>query len=551
MRLWFALLACSLVVGCVSAPAPREEAWLTESEVTTVQNSEPDTIDPQAASFMAEASVIGMVFEPLLTYEPGSLRLIPAAARSLPDVSTDGRVYTYRLRSSLTYSDGAPLTAADFVFAWLRLCDPVTSAGFAFLAYPIAGCESWNSQDPVKETALAHGAARAAVGVRALDELTLEFTLAKPAAHFPHATALWIGSPVRSRDVPVGRPWLTRSWTEPGSYVGNGPFRLLEWKHGERLVFERNERFRTPARLRKWTKVIVAEAAVTRSAYEHGEVDAVRVTPVDDADREALLARPDLVRTLGPCTAYIGFNTQRAPFDDPLVRLAFAKALDREEFVRTIDRTGRAAVSLVPHAQPGHAHEDRVQAFDPAEAQRLLAASKYGTPVGGQLGQVPLAFTVRVNPRNTARVQWAIAQWKAYLGVDVKYDPVDAGWGQLVKKVQIQPQLYQLGWCQDYPDGQDWYSTVFHSGSTVTRTNFSNAAFDAIVDRADLTRDPAERESLYQSASLVLSRSAPGAFLGWSETWTLVRPELRGHRMSAFDWDFAQFSLPTVYRSSR
>lgn len=556
MRLWFALLACSLIIGCVSTPAPRAEPWLTDGEITTPQGGEPDTIDPQLASFLGEASVIGMVFEPLLTYDPGSLKLIPAAARALPEVSADGRVYTYRLRSGLTYSDGAPLTAGDFAFAWIRLCDPITHSPFAFIGYPIAGCEAWNAKDAPREPAASLAALRASLGIRAVDGLTLEFTLSKPAAHFPQATALWVGSPVRERDLQTSRPPAVparpHAWTEPPTYIGNGPFRLTEWKHGERLVFERNDRHWSPARLRQWTKVIISEPAVARAAYEEGRLDAVRVTPIDDVDREALLARPDLVRTLGPCTTYIGFNTQRAPFDDPLVRLAFAKSLDREELARSVDRTGRAAVSLVPHAQAGHAHEDRVQAFDPAEARRLLAASSYGLPVGGQLGQAPLSFTIRSSPRNIARVQWAISQWKAYLGVDVKFDPVDAsvGWGWR-RGPQIQPQLYLLGWCQDYPDGQDWYSTVFRSGSTVTRTNFSNAAFDAIVDRADAVLDPDDRERLYQLASFILSRSAPVAFLGWSETWTLVRPEVRDHRLSAFDWDFAQFSLSTVYRSSR
>jgi len=552
MRFWSGLLGCLLVAGCASVPGPRGEPWLTDSEIVTSISSEPETIDPQKASFVSEASLVSMVFEPLLTYDPGGLQLQPAAARALPDVSPDGRVYTYRLRPGLVYSDGAPLTAADFAFAWLRLCDPRTRGGSSFVAYPIAGCEAWNQLDPQKESVDRHDAMRRAVGIRAVDLVTLEFTLTKPAAHFPQATALWIGAPVRSRDVPAWPTWNGQEWTVPATYIGNGPFRLVEWKHSERLVFERNERYRAPARARKWTKVIITEPAVARTAYEHRELDAVRVTPRDDTDREALLARPDLVRSLGPCTTYIGFNTQRAPFDDPLVRLAFAKSLDREEMVRTIDRTGRAAVSLVPHLQPGHAHEDRTQAFDPAEAQRLLAASKYGAPVSGQLGAAPLTFTVRQSPINAARTKWAIAQWKAFLGVDVRYDPIDAsthvGWRRVA---QDQPQLYLLGWCEDFPDGQNWYSTLFRSDSTVTRTGFSNAAFDAVIDRADVTGDPTERERLYQSASFILSRSAPGAILGWSEVWTLVRPDVRGHQVSSFDWDFAQFSLSTVYRLAR
>ena len=553
MRRSFALLACLLVAGCVTGPAVRAEPWLTDSEIVTSIASDPDTIDPQKASFHAEASIVGMVFEPLLIYDPGSLQLRPAAARALPDISHDGRVYTYRLRPGLVYSDGAPLTAADFAFAWLRLCDPRTQAAFAFVAYPIAGCEEWNHLDPNKESVDRLAETRRAVGVRAVDQLTLEFTLTEPSSHFPQATALWIGAPARSRDLPASPTWNGRDWTVPATYIGNGPFRLVEWKHGQRLVFERNERYRSPARARKWTKAIIEAPAVARSAYEHGEIDAVEVKPRDDEDREALLARPDLVRSLGPCTTYIGFNTQRAPFDDPLVRLAFAKALDREEMVRTVDRTGRAAVSLVPHLQPGHAHEDRAQAFDPAEAQRLLGLSKYGSPVNGQLGAAPLTFTVRSSPLNAARTKWAIAQWKAFLGVDVRYDPIDLsthGWGWRRGPVE-QPQLYLLGWCEDFPDGRNWYGTIFRSGSTVTRTGFSNAAFDAIVDRAEAVADADERERLYQSASFILSRAAPGAFLSWSERWTLARPYLRGYRVSSFDWDFAQFSLSTVYRSAR
>src|SRR5687767_12356647 len=184
MRLWSGLLGCLLVAGCASVPGPRGEPWLTDSEIVTSISSEPETIDPQKASFVSEAAIVGMVFESLLTYDPGSLQLRPAAARALPDVSPDGRVYTYRLRPGLVYSDGAPLTAADFASAWLRLCDPRTQAAFAFVAYPIAGCERWNQLDPNKESVDGLSEMRRDVGVRAVDQLTLEFRLAKPASHF-------------------------------------------------------------------------------------------------------------------------------------------------------------------------------------------------------------------------------------------------------------------------------------------------------------------------------------------------------------------------------
>jgi oligopeptide transport system substrate-binding protein len=213
--------------------------------------------------------------------------------------------------------------------------------------------------------------------------------------------------------------------------------------------------------------------------------------------------------------------------------------------------TGRAAASFVPHDQPGHAHDDRVQSFDPAEARALLAASRYGPPVDGRIGGVDLAFMFVPNARSTARVKWATDNWLGHLAVTVMPDPViNYGYGPLIKRPQALPQLSLMGWCADYPDAQDWYGSVFHSRSR-NRSGFANTVFDAIVDKADRERDPTAREALYQGASYVLSRSAPAAYLTWSENWTLARPDVRGYGTSAFDWDFAQFSLSTIYRARK
>jgi oligopeptide transport system substrate-binding protein len=545
-----ACLLAAAIVACtptISAPTSPMEPWETGSELTTSLGWEPDTIDPQRASFQNEASVVGMVYEPLLTYDPVTLRLVPAAARSLPEISSDGLTYTYRLHSGLTYSDGSPLTAHAFAFAFIRLCDPRTHGQHTFVAYAIAGCEAWNALPPLGTPAAKLEQARADLGVRALDDRTLEFRLREPAPQFPHATALWIGAPIRETDFAGRGPF---DHPTPETYIGNGPFKLVEWKRNEKMVFERNERYRTSVRLKRWTKVFSSDAGVMRAAYDEGRLDAVAVGPANEEDRERMLLRPDLVRRLGTCTSYIAFNTQRPPFDDPLVRLAFAKALDREELVRTVEMTGRAAASFVPHDQPGHAHDDRVQSFDPAEARALLAASRYGRPVDGRIGGIDLAFTFTANARSKARVKWATDDWLGYLGVRVQPDPVSGHWSYgLLKRPQALPQLSLMGWCADYPDAQDWFSAVFHSRAR-NRSGFANTAFDAIVDRADRERDPAAREALYEGASYVLSRAAPAAYLTWSENWTLVRPDVRGYRVSAFDWDFAQFSLATIYRAT-
>jgi ABC-type oligopeptide transport system substrate-binding subunit len=311
------------------------------------------------------------------------------------------------------------------------------------------------------------------------------------------------------------------------------------------LVFERNERYRLPVRLAKWTKRILPDLDTQRVMYDAGRIDVSPIYPRDAADREALLTRAELHRTLGSCTQYVGFNTLRPPFDDANVRLAFAKALDKEDYARSVNRVGRAAASLVIHAQPGHAHDDRAQQFDPAEARRLLASSKYGAPVNGSIGGIDLRFLLQDSPNTKKQVDWIIQQWYVNLGVRVTPE-VNQGWGSsLVKKSQAEPQLYRLAWCEDFPDGQNWYQQ-FVSGATFNHAHFTDTKFDRVVGQADVDADPIEREAGYERASRILSLAAPGAWLTWTETWWLVRPEVSGYELSSFDWDFAQFSLARI-----
>lgn len=543
----FATLACLLAAtSCAALPGVTvqpTEAWKTDTELVTAIGNEPDIVDPQLSSFSSEGAIVGMLYEPLLTWDPVTLTLVPAAARELPTVSANGLVYTYTLRPGLTYSDGSPLTAQRFVDAFVRLCDPQSWAELAFIAYAIEGCGAWNGKDVKRATASELESARAAMGVRALDDLRLEFRLTKPFAAFPQATALWIGSPVRVEDLgaPPANVYRPLGLTK---LVGNGAFTLKEWIKGDRLIFERNERYRLPVRLARWIKRIVPDADTQRVMYDAGRIDALSVTPRNAADREALLVRGDLARALGACTRYVGFNTARAPFDDANVRLAFAKALDKEDFARSIDMTGRPAASLVIHAQPGHAHDDRAQQFDAAEARRLLASSKYGAPVEGKIAGIDLRFVFQDSPQVKVRIDWIVEQWYANLGVRVTPE-VYRGWGSLIKRPEAEPHIYRLGWCEDYPDGLNWYEQ-FTTGASSSRTHFSDKAFDALIDQADIERDGIERQALYERASRVLSAAAPGAWLTWSETWWLVRPELRGYQQSSFDWDFGQFSLTRI-----
>jgi oligopeptide transport system substrate-binding protein len=510
-------------------PVPSPDPADPNGQITTVAAGEPDTIDPQKESFFSEIAHTMMVFEPLLTFEPKTLQPIPAAARALPVVADDGLTVTFTLRDGLVYSDGAPVTASDFVYGWKRLCDPNVAGDFAFTGYVIAGCERWNVMDPKRAPLDDLHAARDGLGVAAPDATHVVFTLTRPAPYFLAIAALWVGVPVRESEVTTGGD----HWTEPATFIGNGPFKLTEWRHNERLVFERNDRYRAPAKIKRWTKVVIPEQAVVAAAFRNGELD---VAPADKS------AEANVRRSAAGLSFYVGFNLLRPPFDDPAVRMAFARSLDRDALVRDVIQSPAVpSLSFIPPGLPGADPADMTQAFDPPAARALLASSRYATAMPA------IRFTYQPSAVRTPIVQWAIAQWRSNLGVDVVEDAVRPGGIALVKRPEQQPQLYSLGWSLEYPDPQDWLSTVFRSTSRVTRTSYASADFDTLVDRADVERNAAKRLDLYKQAQRVLTRDAPVAFLYSTEVHYLVSPRLRGYRLTASDWEFGQFTLATMY----
>ncbi|MDQ2913978.1 MAG: peptide ABC transporter substrate-binding protein [Chloroflexota bacterium] len=533
-----------LVSACQSTPPgttpPAADAADPNGELITNTGSEPDTIDPQKESFVNEVAQTMMVFEGLMTLDAKTLKAIPGSAAKDPDVSSDGLKYTYTLRDGLKYSDGKAVTAQDFKYGFTRLCDPAVAGEYAFTGYVIVGCEAWNGMDPKKSTPADLKAAQDKLGIKAVNEKTIEFTLTEPAPYFNSIAATWVGVPTRQSDVEKGGD----KWTEPATFIGNGPFKMTEWKHNEKFVFERNENFRTPAKLKKWTKVMINESAVSFAAYRNNELDTgpVNAELLRVIDADATL-KSQVVDVPGSCTSYYGFNSTKAPFTDSKVRLAFAKSFDREAFVKDVQKIGKAAYSFIPPGRPGHDEGDQEQKFDPTAAKALLAGSTFaGKP---ELNTIKLTY--RTSATNKTRVEWVQQQWKTNLGIEVALDPVDrTTFSSLVKKAETTPQLFTLGWCADYPDQQDWLTTVFISTSTVTRTGYKNEEFDKLVRDADKEKDPKKRDDGYQKAQRLLSEDAAVAFYYYSAKKYLLKPWVKGITDSALDFEIGIFKITDI-----
>jgi oligopeptide transport system substrate-binding protein len=505
-------------------------------ELTTRVAAEPDTIDPQKESFVNEIGVTMRVFEGLMTADVKTGKIVPGAAKDQPKVSSDGKSYTYTVRDGLKYSDGKAVTANDFKYGWVRLCDPATAGEYAFTGYIVVGCEAWNSMDPKKDDPAKLADAKKALN----DAITVSgnditFKLTDPAPYFNAIASIWVGAPVREDMVTKGGD----KWTEPSTFIGNGPFVLSEWQHQTKMVFTRNTNYRTPTKLAKWTQVFINEPAVAFAAYRNNELDIYGVTGEDLRTIEADNDLKSQVKD-GPdgCSYYIGFNNRKEPFNDKNVRVAFAKSFDRDAYIKDIEKIGQPSTSFISPGLPGHDDGDTFQKFDVSAAKAALAQA--GPTAQAALGNLKITYSS--NARTKTRLEWFQQQWKTNLNVNVTLDPVDSTtYTQLVKKPETLPLMFYLGWCPDYYDQQDWLTTVFSSKASSGRVGYNSKQFDDLVFAADKEPDQKKRDDMYQQASRLLSQDAAVGFVYYGAAKILQKPWVRNYYITALGFETARF----------
>lgn len=475
-------------------------------------SNEPPTLDWSLATDSVSFTVLANLMEGLTQYDQ-HLRPVPAVARAW-DVSEDGRLYRFHLRADARWSDGRPVTAADFEYSWKRLLDPATAAEYAYFLYDVEGAEDYNAgrlKDP-------HG-----VGVRALDAATLEVRLRKPIVFFPSITTFMVTFPLR-RDV-VER-WGER-WTEPAHLVTNGPFVLDAWRHEYKLTLRPNRHYYgPPPRLAQVDLFVINERTTALALYETGDLSMTELPP-EAVERY----RGDPGYRSGPLLRgyYYGFNTRRPPFDDARVRRAFSMAIDRREFPVILKRGEIPAAFWIPPGMPYHSSGVGLR-FDPAGARRLLAEAGYARPEQFP----PITAVFNTGPENSLIAENLQAQWKRNLGVTVALDNQE--WKVFLKRLQTDPPaLFRLGWGADYPD-PDNFMNLFTSTSGNNRTHWANARYDALIAEAAAISDPARRQALYDEAQrLLLEQEVAIAPLFVATQNFLVAPQVRGLELNALE----------------
>jgi oligopeptide transport system substrate-binding protein len=302
-------------------------------------SSEPHSIDPALADDIASLKVLLHVFEGLANYDPKTGTPIPSGAEKW-EVSQDGLRWTFHLRSA-EWSNGDPVTAADYVWSWRRAMHPKMPSAYKERMYVIKNASAISKGEAPVDS----------LGVRAADARTLVVDLEHPAPYFPWLVCLMVYLPVHRATVEKhGDKWIA-----PANMVHNGPYRLAEARSADRMTFEANPRYRAAAdvKLKKFVFLHVTNDITGLNLYETGQCHWLFRIPLEQMD--ALRGRHDHLQTPANLSQFYTFNITRKPLDDVRVRRALSLAIDRETIVKRILRGGEeAAFRLSPRLYPGY-----------------------------------------------------------------------------------------------------------------------------------------------------------------------------------------------------
>jgi len=512
----------AMFAACAILAVP---GWSNPSGAETVLNrgnaGEPGSLDPHFISGTWEANIVGDIMMGLTTEDPAA-RPIPGAAERW-EVSADGKTWTFHIRNHL-WSDGTPVTAADFVFAWRRLLDPKTAAVYAYALYVVKNAQSIASGKMPPS----------ALGVRATDDRTLVVALEHPAPYLPELAMHQTWYPLPRRVVQA----KGNRWARPENYVGNGPYLPLEWSTNDHVTLVKNPRFYDAAHVRIDRVVYypTTDAIGAQKRMRAGEIDTL--DPFAASQIHWLRRTMPAAIRMGPylATAYVAINLHRKPFDDVRVREAINLAYNREAVVNQILQLGEPpAYSIVPPNvanYPGGATMSfRALSYNQriARARILMAQAGYGPN-----RRLHTTYATTTNP-DSRRIGAAFqAMMKAiYIDADIVNSDVHIQY----HKLDVQDfDLAAASWIADFNDAMDFLG-LFRSTSGKNYGRYSNPRVDALLARADQEKDARARgQLLLQAEKQILADFVwvPTRFLNVTD---LVQPYVKGWVINMRDFN--------------
>lgn len=480
-------------------------------------SANPDSVDPHKVAGQWENIIIGDMFEGLFTDGEDAAPVLGMAESY--EVDETGTVWTFTLKEA-TWSDGVPVTANDFEFSYQRILNPATGAQYASLLFLIKNAEAYYAGDVGAED----------LGVRAIDDKTLEITLEYPAPYLPGLLKHYTSFPVPQHVVEEHGD----RWTRPENIVVNGPYKLAEWRTRDFLRSEINPLWEGAEDLcfREVIYLPIEDNDAVERFIQTGKLD--KNNSFDGQRKPELMERfPGWVRTSPALlTTYYAFNTELELFSDLRVRNALAMSLDREFMVDEVLAAGyEVATSFVPPGMANYEGGAQVYWADMsleerrAEARRLLEEAGFGP-------DNPLEFTYTYrstddNPKVAPAVQesWAaIADW---------VNPTIERQDTAVQYARLRQADFEVGdaaWIADYNDAQNFLFLLESKTGVMNYGNYNNPEYDRLINESNNERDMAKRSEIMRQAEQMMLDDMPIIPMWFAVTKNLVDPTLTGYK---------------------
>lgn len=515
-------------LGACSTGVTEGPKLASDQTLRVMISDQPASLDPGQTQYTFETAVLRAISEPLLKPTPDLSGVVPAAAQSYQS-NGDGSAYVFHLRPNARYSDGAPVTAQDFVYAWQRLIDPrLASPDETLFANTILNGQRVSLLDPQRDAATID-AALATLGLKAVDDHTFQVQLERPDPAFLWLATLPSGAPIR-KDVVTkyGDKWATA----PSTLVTNGPFKVSDMVANSHIDVVRNRYYwGSRPMLDKIDFEIVNDGAAALSKYQNGDIDqiAVDLPQAGAVSGDSRLSR-QLVKTPDLTTFWMTFRVDSPPLDNIKLRQAIAQAIDRDAFVTQIlSGQGLPAWTFIPKGMHGYTPSLTSQKYDLAQARASLAAS------GLSANQVSLTLSYdQSNDFKTKAAKFVHDQLVNNLHINVALQALDPNTLSSHKESGQFQITGPDGWDADYPDPADWYD-FFLTTSSYNVSLWQNQQYDNFVRVARTDMNPSRRDQEYLQAQSMLVEEAPVAFMAQTVSWYLVEPYVRGVVTSPVD----------------
>jgi len=480
----------------------KQTAKADEQVINLNLRADPPNLNPFTSTDMASFDVLNDVLDGLVRYDKnGEIKPGSGLAKSW-DISSDGLTYTFHLKDGIKWSDGNPITAQDFEYSWKKVLDPKTASQYAYQFFYIQGAEEYNSGSGTADQ----------VGIKALDDKTLQVKLKSPAPQFLGLTAF--GTYLPQEKSFVEKIGVDKLGSSPDTLVYSGPFVIKEWNHDQSVVLEKNPNYwdKDSVKLEKVNFLIIKDANTQAQNYDNGTLDQMRV-PSDLMEKYKNTKEFSVKPVAG--NWYIQFNDKKGIFKNVNIRKAFTLAINRKAFTEQVLKDGSIpAMSIVPPGVPGYNNEDFIKQdgapfFKDNDVQ---AAKDYLNKGLKELGltKLPTITFTADDTTGAKKASEALQQmWKQNLGVDVQLK-------NEAFKIRIDDMnkgnfdMVLAGWSADYNDPMTFLD-MWETDNGNNTAFYSNPEYDKLIEQAKATGDLKQRNDyMIQAEKIAMDDMAIG-----------------------------------------